>query len=158
MQRITIVTTVAVFAVALLLPGTGTKHVAAQGVSPVGSWYGFATGALGGQMVNVYMLPTFFQDGNIIANDILDTIHTTAHGSWERTGARSLKANFVWINLNNAPGTARVVLEGAISPRDQNSMSGTVTLYVCGLDQLDLASCTNAGVFPFQNLKRIQVQ
>ncbi len=142
-------------AVLALIGVGGIKQVGAQSVSPVGSWYGYA--ALG--PANVYMMPTFFQDGTIIANDIEEFVaaHTTSHGAWQRIGARGIKANFVWIN---AGGTAtRVVLEGQIDPGDQNSMTGTVSPYFCAQQgNVELSSCTLVGVAEIKTLKRIQVQ
>ena len=136
------------------------KTVVAQGVSPVGSWYGSADGtALG--IPHVYMMPTFFQDGTLIANDIIDKTHTTAHGAWQRVGARGIKATFVWINLSltdppgTPAGTALVVLEGTIDAHDQNRMEGKVTARFC---DMDVANCSPAVDAPFESLRRIQVQ
>ena len=87
--------------------------------SPVGSWYGkaIADDPAHAPFPAIWMMPTIFADGNVIASDSheLNTPHTTAHGNWEWTGPNSLHAVFVFINVGLVPdgltGTFRVSFE-----------------------------------------------
>ncbi len=103
--------------------------------TPVGTWFGYVE--LGGPQI--WMMPTFFADGNVIANDSFDlcnfpTKHSTAHGTWTRLGARQFKATFYWLNLDDTTvpatylGFNEVVMIGEIDPKDKNKIiNGTIT-------------------------------
>ncbi len=137
-------------------------------VSPVGSWYGNALPDNPGPRIppEVVMMPTFFSDGNLIANDSQEAnvLHTTAHGTWVRTGSRRVKATFLWFDLaapgtvdNGLQGKEKVILTGEIDPHNPNEMTGTLEVFIFGPDQNPL---TDDGLgpitFTIQKLQRIQ--
>ncbi len=142
-------------------------------VSPVGSWYGNAL--LGdpeglGTPAEVVMMPTFFSDGTLIANDAQEAglagfpPHTTAHGTWVKTGPRSVKATFLWFFVttegNGSAGTMRVVLTGELDAHSHDKMTGTLHAYFY---PSTVNPATNpdgyvidAGPYEIQDLRRIQ--
>ncbi len=140
----------------------------AAGPVCIGSWYGKAIplSPETSPFPEVIMTPTFFADGNVIANDSheLTHPHATAHGSWVTTGLGTMRAVFVWMNLsaegsNGFEGTFKVVLNGRISTTDPDVMLGTLHayLYPVGLNPLDpAAEGIDVGVFQIEELRRIR--
>ncbi len=109
----------------VILPCAVAQEKDGTSVNPVGSWYGSAT--LGD--TTIVMMPTFFSDGSVIANDDHEGLydHGTSHGTWVRTGAHSIKATFIWFQFTPFGGVfpeVKVVLTGNIDPHNQNAMTG----------------------------------
>jgi hypothetical protein len=120
--------------------------------SPVGSWFGYATTQIP-NFPPIWMMPTFFADGNVIANDSFELFgkHTTAHGTWKWTHAKQFEATFYWINLDPASpaygGSNKVVMVGEIDPKNKDEIingSITSTFYSaeCGNPLKPVAGCT----------------
>ena len=139
--------------------------------SAVGSWFGRALpdNPDTSPFPEVVMTPTFFEDGNLIANDSqeLNLPHATAHGSWKYVHGRKVHAVFIWLNLSgdaaNVPsgfaGSFKVVLEGSFSPSDPDEMTGTLHgyLYPPNMNPLDPdATPVDAGGFTIEQLHRIR--
>lgn len=156
----------------LILSSTGfAQNNSAGSVSPVGSWFGNAKppdDAVNPAFPEVVMMPTFFDDGNIMANDSheINNPHSTSHGSWVRLGGHQIKATFIWINFaepgtvpNGVAGTVRVTLIGEINPKNQNEMTGTLhaIFFMPGVNPLDPNSPgIDLGVFNIEKLQRIR--
>ena len=135
----------------------------------VGSWYGsaFPVNPSTAQFPEVIMTPTFFGDGNLLAND---SQGTTSHGNWVKTGPDSVKAVFIWINLaapsDSIPsgylGAVRITLRGYVSPTAPDEMTGTVSVLVFppGTNPTDSTNTgsIDAGVFNIDKLRRIKTQ
>lgn len=138
--------------------------------SPVGSWYGQALPAdpKTAPFPAVWMMPTMFADGNVMANDSheLNSPHTTAHGHWSWTGPHTIRAVFLWINFgplgtpDGLGGNFRVTFEGTINPNDPDHMSVTLhpLAFAPGQDPLDPATvpAVDGGIFIAKALTRIQ--
>jgi hypothetical protein len=88
----------------------------------------------------IMMTPTINADGVFIANDTLEFVpapfgtHATAHGQWESTGAKSILADYMFLN----PTVAQVVFPSTTATRlrwtsevieDGNTMVGYVNAY-----------------------------
>lgn len=148
---------------------------------PTGSWFGIAkpVNPETSPFPEIVMEPTFFRDGNLIANDSIELTspHGTAHGAWTRTGRNSVRATFVWLNLvtnkpNGFAGNFRVVLEGQVSPVDPDRMTGTLHAYLYpeGVNVLGSKecippnpaalpppdACLDLGVFRIESLSKIK--
>lgn len=137
--------------------------------SPVGTWYGYA-GPEGGDFLRIWMMPTFFADGNIIANDSLELLaagpHSTAHGTWKWTHAKQFEATFYWLNLDpegNYLGSNKVVLTGEIDPKHKDEIiNGKITATVfpasCGNPLRPNPGCQTSllGEFVIKELLRAQ--
>lgn len=168
----------------ILVQGVGNEAPAQFFASPhlpVGSWFGVALpdNPATSPFSQVYMEPTFFADGNIIANDSheVNNPHTTAHGQWASTGnvfindgQAAIRATFLWINLlppeaagkpanTGFAGTFKVVMLGRVNPATPNKMTGTLHPYVYapGQDPMDPATvpAIDAGQFTIKSLTRI---
>ena len=155
----------------LMLSSTGfADDKGAGSVSPVGSWFGNAKSPdPNSPLGEVFMMPTFFADGTLIANDSheVNNPHTTAHGSWVRLGQRKVKATFIWINLappgtapNGVAGTFRITLLGEISPKNQDEMTGTLhpVFFPAGVNPVTAKDEDGAslGTFEIEQLQRIR--
>lgn len=141
-----------------------------QALSPVGSWYGQAlpVNPKTAPFPAVWMMPTIFADGNVMANDSheLNSPHTTAHGNWSWTGPSSIHAVFLWINFgplgtpDGLGGNFRVTFDGVMNPADPNHMYVTIhpLAFAPGQDPLDPASVpvADGGIFIAKSLTRIQ--
>ena len=138
----------------------------------VGSWFGNALpdDPQTSPFPEVVMTPTFFADGNVIANDSheLTNPHVTSHGNWVVTGPDQIHATFLWMNLtgdegiapNGFVGSFKVRLDGAVDPLTPDVMTGTVAawLFPPGTDPLDPDDIggTSVGTFTIQSLGRIK--
>jgi len=119
------------------------------------------------------MSPTFFRDGNVIANDSheLWNPHGTSHGTWKKTGPHSMMATFVWIQMdpelatpNGYLGAFKVRLIGEVGPATHTGwdlMTGQVsaTLFPVGTDPLDPDDVGGIswGTFEIDRLQRVRV-
>jgi hypothetical protein len=135
--------------------------------SPVGTWFGYAEGP---GYPPIWMMPTFFADGNVIANDSIDLFapapHSTAHGTWKWTHAKQFEATFYWLNLDPGGlylGSNKVVLSGEINPKNRNEIiNGKIiaTIYPesCGNPLRPKDGCVpvQQGVFLLTELLRAQ--
>jgi hypothetical protein len=137
--------------------------------NPVGTWFGNAKPippAPPGIFPEVVMNPTFFEDGNVIANDSqeLNAGHTTAHGTWVRTGPYSIQVTFVWIQRDNSPtgyaGATKVRMNAHVVPPNTGKMLGTISavLFLPGTDPLDPQDKGGIplGVFQIEQLRRVR--
>jgi hypothetical protein len=137
--------------------------------NPVGTWFGNAKPLQPAQGLfpEVFMNPTFFEDGNVIANDSqeLNAGHTTAHGTWIRTGPYSMQVTFVWIQRDNSPngyaGATKVRLNGYVVPPNTGKMLGTLSavFFPPGTDPLDPKDTGGIplGVFRIEQLSRVRM-
>ena len=137
-----------------------------------GSWFGIALpdDPETSPFPEVVMSPTFFADGNVLANDSheLTNPHVTSHGNWHVTGEDEMEATFIWMNLTGDEGIApngyvgafKVRLAGAVNPAFPNQMTGTVAavLFPPGTDPLDPNDTGGipVGTFTIQALDRIE--
>ncbi len=141
--------------------------------NPVGSWFGVAVPQVPetSPFPAVVMTPTFFADGNLIANDSheLTNPHATAHGNWVPVSRNGVRAVFVWLNLGNPGvdgtgfnGSFKVILEGKIQPPRLDHMTGTLHAYLFppGTNPLDPANtgAIDLGVFNIIQLERIRAR
>jgi hypothetical protein len=140
----------------------------------VGSWFGRAVpnNPSTSPFPEVVMTPTFFADGNFVANDSHEETspHATVHGGWTRTGAHKAKAVFVWMNLaapadsvpNGYTGAVKATLLGTIDPANPDEMAGTLSVHFFppGTDPLDPANTggIDLGTFTIARLTRIKAQ
>jgi hypothetical protein len=139
--------------------------------NPVGTWYGNAKPpepVPPGVFPEVIMNPTFFADGNVIANDSqeLNGGHGTAHGRWISTGPYSIQVIFVWFQLASTPnghgGTMKVRMSGHVTPPNLDIMTGTISpvLFLPGTDPLDPTDKGGIplGTFNIESLRRVRVE
>lgn len=138
--------------------------------TPVGSWYGQALPAnpATAPFPSVWMMPTIFADGNVMANDSheLNSPHTTAHGNWSWTGPNTIHAVFLWINFgplgtpDGLGGNFRVTFDGTIDPNDPDHMSVTIhpLAFAPGTNPLDPAAvpAVDGGIYIAKALTRIR--
>jgi hypothetical protein len=166
--------TAVVGAVAALLVLFGTASVVNAQVhafNPVGTWYGNAKPpepVPPGIIPEIVMIPTFMEDGNVIANDSqeLNGVHGTAHGRWIRTGPYSFKATFIWLQLAAVPngfgGVIKVRMVAGVLPPNMTSMVGSLSpvLFPPGTDPLDPADKGGIplGTFYIDKLRRLTVE
>jgi hypothetical protein len=158
---------------ALLWNHEPAAQAAAFSANPVGSWYGVAVPRIPetSPFPAVVMTPTFFADGNVIANDSheLTSPHATAHGNWVHISRNGVRAVFVWLNLANPGvegsgfnGSIKVVMEGKIEPPRLDNMTGTLHafLFPPGTNPLDPAGAggIDLGVFDIVQLQRIRAR
>ena len=135
----------------------------------VGSWYGRALpdDPSTAPVPEVIMMPTFYADGNLIANDAIEMLirHGTAHGHWIQTGENQVVATFIWLNIsdetpNGFTGIFKVVLTGVIDAADPNKMGGTLDAWVFppGTNPLDPKNtgAVPLGRFTIEELVRIR--
>jgi hypothetical protein len=138
--------------------------------TPVGSWYGQALpiDPKTAPFPAVWMMPTFFADGNVIANDSheLNSPHTTAHGNWAWTSPTTIHCTMLWINYgplgtpDGMGGNFRVSFDGTVDPKNPDSM--TVTLhplaFAPGQDPLNpkTVPAVDGGIFVAKALTRIR--
>lgn len=141
-----------------------------QNPSPIGSWFGQAlpVDPKTAPFPAVWMMPTMFSDGNVIASDSheLNSPHTTAHGNWSMTGPNSMHATFLWINFgplgtpDGYGGGFRVSFDGVIDPRDPDHMRVTLhpLAFAPGQDALDPKTkpAVDGGIFIAKALTRIR--
>lgn len=79
----------------------------------MGSWFGKAVQLTpdGSPGLALFMTPSLYADGNFVGNDTFSLAgppfgpHTTAHGTWTATGAKSFSADYVFM-LPSADGFA----------------------------------------------------
>ena len=142
----------------------------AASASPVGSWYGQALpqNPATAPFPAVWMMPTIFADGNVMANDSheLNSPHTTAHGNWSWVGPNHIHAVFLWINFgplgtpDGLGGNFRVTFDGVINPSDPNHMVVTLhpLAFAPGQDALNPATvpAVDGGIFVAKALTRLQ--
>lgn len=163
--------TVSALALALSIQSGRSYRASANNADPTGSWFGNAlpNDPANSPFPEVVMMPTFFADGNLIANDSheLANPHVTAHGNWVFIGDRRVKATFVWINVvpysvsaNGAFGSFKVFLEGEVDADNPDRMVGTLHAYFFppGADPLNTRNegGIDVGIFTIQNLRRIR--
>ena len=157
-------------AVAVFLTHSMTAKAQIYMFNPVGTWYGNAKPlVLPNPLTEVVMIPTFFADGNVIANDSHETTnpHTTAHGRWYATGPYSMTATFIWMNLdskasNGLGGFFKIRLNGYAKLPNQDSLAGTLDVWFFppGTDPLDPANkgAIFAGTFGIEQLRRVKAE
>jgi hypothetical protein len=161
---------VAVVAIVLFISYTKTAKAQHYMFNPVGTWYGNAKPlVLPNPLTEVVMIPTFFADGNVIANDSHETTnpHTTAHGRWYATGPYSISATFMWMNLdskasNGLGGFFKIYLNATAKVPNSDSLSGTldVWFFPVGTDPLDPSNKGGffGGTFGIEQLRRLNAQ
>lgn len=141
-----------------------------QAATPVGGWYGQALpqNPATAPFPEVWMMPTFFADGNVIANDSheLNSPHTTGHGSWYYTAPNVIHAVFVWINFgplgtpSGLGGAFRISLDGTMDPKDPDHMFVQIRPLAFAPNQnpLDITAkpVVDGGIFIAKALTRIR--
>jgi hypothetical protein len=156
--------------VAVFMTHSMTAKAQSYMFNPVGTWYGNAKPlVLPNPLTEVVMIPTFFADGNVIANDSHETTnpHTTAHGRWIATGPHSIQATFIWMNLdskasNGLGGFFKIRLTAYAKSPNTDSLGGqlNVWLFPPGSDPLDPTDKGGifAGTFGIEQLRRVKAE
>ena len=134
----------------------------------VGTWVGRAVPDDPAQspFPEVYMTPTFFADGNMIANDAIATsLHHTAHGDWFSTGTNGAETTFLFIlgtpeAPNGFAGAFKIRLVGEIDPNNPDVMIGQLfpTLYPPDVNPLDPNAQGQPIISLSYTLRRVPVQ
>ncbi len=176
MKRIKSYSLVAMGAIGMLVLASLSSHKAEaqiQGLNaratPIGSWYGQALpeNPATAPFPSVWMMPTLFADGNVMANDSheLNSPHTTAHGNWYWTGPNTIHAVFFWINFaplgtpDGLGGNFRVTFDGVMDPKDPDHMAVKIhpLAFAPGQNALDpkTVPAVDGGIFSAPRLTRL---
>lgn len=86
-------------AMVLVVPRLGAQ---AKGKDWIGSWSSQITVVT--QNATFPGLLTFFDDGNLIADETPSPLETSGHGAWTRTGANEANYSFEFLIGNTEPG------------------------------------------------------